>query len=61
MMVFYMIDYFCFLLHFSKLLEDTYGYDKTTASYINGVLYDTSLLLCPIMGQINVRIAHFIW
>ena len=41
----------------SVLLEDTFGYDKTTASNINGVLYDTALILCPISGHIYVGIA----
>ena len=40
----------------SVLLEDTFGYDKTTASNINGVLYDTALILCPISGHIYVGI-----
>lgn len=37
------------------MLQDIFGFDKTLASVINGVLYDTSLLLCPVMGYINTR------
>ena len=36
------------------MLEDVYGFDKTTASNINGIFYDVSLLFCPISGQIYV-------
>ena len=41
---------------FSKFLEDTYGYDRTKAAYINGILYETSILICPVVGQVNVSI-----
>ena len=42
------------LFRYSKMLEDVYGFDKTTASNINGIFYDVSLLFCPISGQIYV-------
>ena len=50
------IFYSCVFSSSSVLLEDTFGYDKTTASNINGVLYDTALILCPISGHIYVGI-----
>ena len=43
---------------FSKFLEDTYGYDRTKAAYINGILYETSILICPVVGQVNVSIQN---
>ena len=44
---------------FSKFLEDTYGYSRKKAANVNAILYVTSIVLCPVVGQINVSVRPF--
>ncbi|XP_060064194.1 major facilitator superfamily domain-containing protein 1-like [Ylistrum balloti] len=44
-----------FVSNATKFFQDRYGYSKTDASYINGAVYDVSLL-APILGKIMEKL-----
>ncbi len=43
-------------LHFSKFIQDKYGYDKMKSAYLAGAVYDVSMVLSPFLGGIIVSV-----
>lgn len=43
------------MIHFSKFIQDKYGYNRVTSSYINGAVYDVSIIVCLSTGLVLVK------
>ncbi|XP_060063345.1 major facilitator superfamily domain-containing protein 1-like [Ylistrum balloti] len=52
MIMSYYASYLPFVSNGTKYIQDRYGYSKTTSSYYNGAIYDTSVVISPLVGSI---------
>lgn len=43
------------MIHSSKFIQDKYGYNRVTSSYINGAVYDVSIIVCLSTGLVLVK------
>ena len=45
-----------YILHFSKFIQDKYGYDKQKSAYLAGAVYDVSMIVSPFLGRLIVSV-----
>lgn len=43
------------MIYSSKFIQDKYGYNRVTSSYINGAVYDVSIIVCLSTGLVLVK------